>query len=63
MRKILRAKMRYVAEKSDGKTIKVFRSLWKNETEKRNPVKDTGTKIVGTKLAKKKKQSMLKRTI
>lgn len=58
MRKVLRAKLRHQAEKSNGKTIRVFKSLWKSELDKRNPVKDIGTKMV-----KKKKQSILKRTI
>lgn len=60
MRKILRAKLRHQAEKSNGKTIKVFRYLWKKEISKRNPVKITGTKAVPK---RKKKQSMLKRTV
>ena len=33
MRKVLRKKIRRQAEKSNGKTIKVFRALWKKHRE------------------------------
>lgn len=57
MRKILRAKMRHQAEQSNGKTINIFRVLWKLYCDKRKPVKVTGTKPVP------KKRSMLHRTV
>jgi hypothetical protein len=49
--------MRHQAEKSTGKTIKVFRGMWKSYIAKRKPVKVTGTK------AKPKKKSMLHRAV
>lgn len=54
MRKVLRAKLRHQAEKSDVKTIKMFRYLWKQERNKR------GMKVPGQVVVKK---SMLSRGI
>lgn len=60
MRKILRARLRHQAEKSNYKTIKVLRRLWKSHTDKRKPVVATGTKPTAK---KKKKQSMIHRAV
>lgn len=60
MRKILRTRLRHLAEKSNGKTIKVFKRLWRNHTDKRKPITITGTKSIPK---KKKKQSMLRRAV
>lgn len=60
MRKILRARLRHQAEKSNYKTIKVLRRLWKSYTDKRKPVVVTGTRETPK---KKKKQSMLRRAV
>lgn len=60
MRKILRTRLRHQAEKSNSKTIKVFRRLWKNYKDKRKPVVVTGTT---TTPKKKKKQSMIHRAV
>ena len=38
MRKILRKRMRTQAEIQDGKTIKVFRKMWKNRLESKGVI-------------------------
>ena len=38
MRKVLRRKMRAQAEIQDGKTIKVFRKMWKDRLESKGIV-------------------------
>lgn len=38
MRKLLRAKMKREAERQDGKTINVFRKMWKGRLESKGIV-------------------------
>ena len=38
MRKVLRRKMRAQAERQDGKTINVFRKMWKDRLESKGIV-------------------------
>lgn len=54
MRKLKKSVIRHLAEKYYGKTIKVFRYLWKRSIEKKGHISVPGGKKI-------KKRSMLRR--
>lgn len=56
MRKLKRSVIRHVAENETGKTLKVFRYLWKQSREKKGYIAVTGGKQI-------KKKSKLRRAI